>query len=213
MTREKKVAHKEVGVRDGNSLARCLSTQELAYERDRMTKEQKYEDRAPPKFTLPNTVFDPANAVAYQRTQHTTTGRALAEVARAYRRGDLTYDPVSRRGKMAPGIIQREARPRPATPDAPSPRFLTDVGEPRKPKTMKWREYIYTVSSDDVNASKGRLDDILDERRALEARLSSLQATKEEDDRALPRYYLETYREPMSARPVCGERKGKIFTH
>ena len=84
MTREKVVAHKEVGVRDGNALARCLSTQELAYERDRMTKEQRYEDRAPPKFSLPTTVFDPANAVAYRRTQHTTTGRALAEVARAY---------------------------------------------------------------------------------------------------------------------------------
>ena len=116
MTREKVVAHKEIGVRDGNALARCLSTQELSYERDRMTKEQKYEDRAPPKFNMPNTVFDPANAVAYRRTQHTTTGRALAEVARAYRRGDVTYDPVSRRGKMAPGIIQREARPRPRLP-------------------------------------------------------------------------------------------------
>ena len=213
MTREKVVAHKEVGVRDGNSLARCLSTQELAYERDRMTKEQRYEDRAPPKFTLPTTVFDASKAVTHTRTQHTTTGRALAEVARAYRRGDVTYDPVSRRGKMAPGIIQREARPRPATPDAPSPRFLTDEGVPRKPYTMRRHEYIYTISADDVNASKGRLDDILDERRALEARLSSLQATKEEDDRALPRYYLETYRPPVSARPVCGERKGKIFTH
>ena len=72
------------------------------------------------------------------------------------------------------------ARPRPATPDAPSPRFLTDEGVPRKPYTMRRHEYIYTISADDVDASKGRLDDILDERRALEARLSSLQAKKEE---------------------------------
>ena len=53
MTREKVVAHKEIGVRDGNSLRAASRRRRLAYERDRMTKEQRYEDCAPPKFSLP----------------------------------------------------------------------------------------------------------------------------------------------------------------
>jgi len=210
--RDKVVAHAHVGVRDGDRLARCLSTQELVYEREKITKEQRAGAQVRTRVPLPTTIFG-RDKVAHTRTQHTTNGRMMEEVARGFRRGDVAYGGVSRRGTMAPGVVHVPARPRVFDDGgARSPRFLTAEGDPRKPKTLRPHEVVAAASAADVDVITNRIDATLLERRALEARLAAL-GPRDDADRALPRYYLETYQEPMSARPVCGERKGKIFTH
>lgn len=84
-------------IREDNAHARCISSQELGFFREQISREEKLLEVRKRRGREPDAIFQPAKAVDFKRAVHTSTGDAMRDVPRAAESGKLVYQAVSRR--------------------------------------------------------------------------------------------------------------------
>lgn len=206
-------------IREDNAHARCISSQELGFFREQISREEKLLEVRKRRGREPDAIFKPAKAVEYMRSLHTSTGFAMEDVPRAEKSGKLRYQAVSRR---APKFREPDIyRWYPKSDTRPSLTVEKRTDTPAAAVDARQRTYRIPRGGDVGDAEEAvlleRLAVIEQERAVLVADLAANSARKDtkHSHRGAANTFLDTYRPPETARGqlLPGETHGKIYSH